>query len=117
MPGCEGQEIPSVPSPPIEKDTKEEKAKKEKLEAQERQEGVKTEVCLSEEGKGKDAEQWVEVWEKDLNTGGIARDFQVVTGVRRREKEEAKVKDVKSLIGNFPNLKVGGLLPEPDSEA
>ena len=86
---------------------------RESVEAVTKLEGVKVEFCLVEEGKGEGEEQWVEVQEEVIKETGGARDFQVKTGIKRDEKERAKACEVKSLLDDFPNLKVGGLLPDP----
>ena len=44
-----------------------------------RQDGVKTEVCLTEERNKREEEQWVEVWEEDIKREEKAREFQVTT--------------------------------------
>ena len=123
--GCEGQESRSAPSPHSEQNSQIAEKKegeteehggleKKEGEAKERKglERVKTEVCLSEEGK-EEEEQWVEIWEEKINREGEAWDFQVKIGAEKVIREKEKVKKVKDLIDDFPNLKVGGLLPDP----
>ena len=41
------------------------------------------------------------------------QDFHGTTGIKKEEKEQTKAWEVKSLLEDIPNLKVGGLLPDP----
>ena len=97
----------------LQKDIKEKGERRDKPKRENEQERVKIEVCLSEEGKEKGEEQWIDVWEEDIKEGTGAWDFQVAVDTRSRTKEETKSKEIKDLIKDFPNLKVRGLLPDP----
>ena len=55
----------------------------------------------------------MDVWEENIKEGECALEFQAVTGKREKEEEEVKGRGVKSLIDDFPKLRVGGLLPDP----
>ena len=74
---------------------------------------MKTEVCLVEEGKGKEGEELIlPVWEEDKKEEEGVRVFRVP----REEMKgggESEYKKVRDLLKDFPNLKVGGLLPDP----
>ena len=101
-------------SPPENKDIKGEENEREMLKAKGDKERGKIEVCLLEEGKGKEEEQMMDVWEEDIKVGTGMRDFYIEAN--KRKKEEKKSEHVSNLLKDFPNLKVGGLLPDPVPE-
>ena len=98
---CEGRENWSVPSPPSEKESKAVGKRKEEAESCKEPETVKTEVCLSEEGNNGE-EQWMEVWEENLNRGGEALDFQA----KEEAKEEEKAREPTEVVIDTPLLHV-----------
>ena len=75
----------------------------------------KTEVCLVE---GEWAKQEVSVWEEDINEEGV-RWFSSVVEEYEKKKQEERIRvfervRTQSLMKDFLNLKVGGLLPDPE---
>ena len=81
---CEGKVVErSVPSPPENKDVVIKEKEKEVKEQGVKEERVKVEVCLIEEGKGKEEEQKIDVWEEEMKGVMGEQDF----GISMREKE------------------------------
>ena len=78
----------------------------------------KTEICLVE---GEWAEQEVSVGEEDKSEEGVVRFSTVVEEYERKKREERRKAfervRTQGLLKDSPNLKVGGLLPNPEPEA
>ena len=123
---CEGTETKSVPS--LVDKTEEQRKEGEHQEmigAEEEKAGEltveekvgKTEVCLVE---GEWAEQEVSIWEEDKSEKGVVWFSTVMEEYERKKREESwkafeRVRN-QGLLRDFPNLKVGGLLPDPEHE-
>ena len=75
---------------------------------------------LVEEGeKGKGEELRMSVWEEGISIQGERRlvsRFENEGGKRKEESDRQKIEYEKThrLLRDFPNLKVGGLLPDPE---
>ena len=80
----------------------------------------KIEVCLVEKGKnGEGAEHELTVWEEGINEEGVRWFSSVVADYERKSTEAGRreIENIRTqgLLRDFPNLKVGGLLPQPKS--
>ena len=80
---CEGKVDESAPSPPDSKDMVVKERERAVLKLRDGEERVKMEVCLTEEGKGKEEEH---VWEEDIKVGTGAEDFWISTSKRGRKR-------------------------------
>ncbi|XP_078250293.1 RIB43A-like with coiled-coils protein 2 isoform X3 [Pogona vitticeps] len=120
---CEGTDKKSEPSAKDKMEKKEKRGEhqgvigsdnrtEEKVTVEEK--AGKWEICLAE---GEWEEQEGSVWQEDKSEEGVVWFDTVVERYERRKKEERrrafeKVRD-QGLLKDFPNLRIGGLLPNP----
>ena len=85
------------------------------VEKEKTERGGKFEVSLVEEhGNKKGEEQELSVWHESISSQG-ERWFKVELELwkRKRELERLREYERQELLRDFPNLKLGGLLPDP----
>ena len=87
-----------------------------------KREEEKVEICLVEEGEGKKEQLILPVWEDDIKDHRGRRVFSIPRKEMTREEEggqktkrdQHRHEKACGLLEDFPNLKVGGLLRDPE---